>query len=55
MDHKAIIEEQITILKKLQSEIVQTNSIKIIEKSETAVRVAEEINILVAHARSIRP
>lgn len=50
MDYKAKLNKQIEMLEKLQEEIITTNNI---DKADTAVRIAEEINNLVAHAREI--
>jgi hypothetical protein len=53
MDYKGVIEEQITILQKLQNEIDSSN-LNALSKSEAAVKIAEEINCLVAHAKDIK-
>jgi len=54
MDYKATLEKQIETLEKLQHENISNPCINIVEKTENAVKIADEINRLVAHAREIK-
>jgi hypothetical protein len=53
MDYKSSLNKQIMTLETLQESNIASGNIDITAKTENAVKIAEEINRLAAHAKEI--
>jgi hypothetical protein len=53
MDYKSTLNKQIVTLETLQEKNIALDNIHITAKTENAVKIAEEIDRLVAHAKEI--